>query len=312
MKKSLFWMLSALAVTGLFSLAACDEDESEEIPACAEGNNPCEGTTSPYCHPVGTTPVCSIIEKCDAGMTMGLDGRCADNTLGGEGAACSNSDECQSGLSCYNNQCSSAAEVEDYKYVRIDDMSPKCETDSNGKCKSSEDPGADIDAIALIKSDGSVSYAASVKGYGRSDDTPSAKADNEMAVNPERALREPDSFIHYPNDKDGICYYWKQDTNPTTNNAERTYVSLGGKGGYLIVQMANSIVAGDKIDVLELGDCTLYNTSSKPGAEAGKAKDNEEIQVQVSVSGDVSGDWKTIGTGKATKGVISFDTTGKF
>lgn len=299
MKKSLFWMLSALAVSGLFTLAACDEDESEAVPACEEGNNPCgEGDYAgyPYCHNVGGQAVCSLLESCPAGSTMGSDGRCADTTSGSLGSTCQGPNDCQDGLVCTNSVCS-APDDKAFTYVRIDDLSTKC-TETEKGC--GEDPGADIDAIVLKKggNNSTLKYASEVVSYLRADGKQSSNADNKMALNPEKALHAPDSFINYPNE-DGICYYWAKDTSDN-----RTYVSLGGKDGYLVVQMEDKIEAGDTLDVLEIGDCMLWNTTSKPNQEYQKAIDNEEIKIQVSVNSNDG--WKIVkDSGKATNGIIS-------
>lgn len=311
MKKSLFWMLSALAVSGLFTLAACDEDESGD-PTCATAN-PCAEANANRCYiNAEGVPACAGWD-CENGYKS--DGSCNDSALGAEGSPCSDSQQCAGELSCYKGFCSSAAQVEDYKFIRIDDMSAKCPVDKDGKCSNGkDDPGVDIDAIALIKSDQTPVYATAVKGYARADGVDaSAKADNTMAVNPEKAIGKPDAFIHYPGDRDGVCYYYPQGVNAKDNeNAERTFVSLGGQGGYLIVEMPDSIENGDKIDILEIGDCTLYNTKSKPSEEAGKASGAEDVSVQLSISGDITkSDWKQIGTTKhATNGIITFDVAG--
>jgi hypothetical protein len=293
MKKSLFWLLSALAVGGLFSVTACDEEEED---VCA-AEDVCPAAQTCFVKSDGTAG-CSGI-SCNNGYND--DGSCKGNSKGAEGDSCTDSNDCNQGLDCYKGFCSSDAHHVDYKYVRLDDLSKKCEA-KNGSC--GEDPGADIDAIVLKKagSNDNLKYAASVKAYMRADGKQSAKADNDIATNAERALNKPDSFINYPN-SDGVCYYWAKDTSD-----QRTYVSLGGEGGYLVVQMQDSIEANDVLDVLEVGDCMLWNTTDKPNQEYQKAKDNEEIKIQISISGD-DGSWQPVGTGKAANGIISHTIT---
>ena len=88
-------------------------------------------------------------------------------------------------------------------------------------------------------------------------------------------------------------------------DAEKTvhpYVSLGGMGGYVVLEMANAIEAGDKIDVLEIGACDLQNTKDG-GSQKAKA---EEIQISISSTGET---WKIVGKHSAdstNQGILSF------
>lgn len=311
MKKSLFWMLSALAVSGLFTLAACDEDESEDVGVCDASVDPCASRTDgkTICNVVQGQAVCAIRLGCDGSDIMGLDGLCTSPEP--TGTACNADGTCsEEGYSCVDGVCQYVPNT--YKYVRIDDLDPKCKLGSDGKCEDSVDPGADIDAIALIKSGKSPVYASSVRGYKRADGV-DGSSDVSMAANPERAIGKPDAFLHYP-DPDGVCYYYPQGVNAKNDaTAERTYVSLGGLGGYLIVEMPDAIENNDRIDVLEIGDCTLYNTKDKPSEADTKAKKAESVKVQVSVTDTVDGAWKVIGNlsgQSASKGIISLEVTG--
>ena len=84
------------------------------------------------------------------------------------------------------------------------------------------------------------------------------------------------------------------------------FVSLGGKGGYIVVEMSEQIEAGDIIDVLEVGGCTLQNTADGGNVVA----QAEKVKVQVSVN--YTDGWKVIDELQANsinKGVISFEVT---
>jgi len=300
-------MLSALAVSGLFTLAACDEDESTPV-ACAEGNNPCTGTDAPYCYANAEGKPACVTWACDNGYD--INGKCKDSAIGGEGAECKDSNECADGLSCYQGHCSSAAQAEDYKFVQILDLTPLCTKDCT-----KEDPGADIDAIVLKKggSDTALKYASRVSGYHRGDNQPTAKADNTMAADPDKVLGAPDSFVHYPT-ADQCNYYNAATPGDDKANRQYTFVSLGGVDaagvpGYLEVEMEESIEAGDTLDILELGECALYNTEKNPMASKGTAN-AEKIRVQISIKGEHSGDWRLLGEAQADKnnrGIISFN-----
>ncbi|MBQ9816585.1 MAG: hypothetical protein IJM59_03830 [Proteobacteria bacterium] len=247
----------------------------------------------------GTDKACNKDSDCETGYVC-ADGQCA--AIPDSIQKCVSDVDCESGYICDASRiCSPIAELEDkFRYVRIDDKSPACEKDKKtGLCRS-DDPGADIDAVVLTKSDGKVSYAVSVVGYMRSDGMKAGERIDDfapMATDPTRALGKPDAFTAYPL-ADGKCNYYM--------NAARTehpYVSLGGLGGYVALEMANAIEAGDKIDVLEVGACELQNT--KDGAY--QIAKSEGIQIQISVSRD-SG-WKVIGEQMATdtnKGILSF------
>ena len=304
MKKSLFWMLGALAVSGLFTFSACDEDEAAP---CTEDNNPCADTEKPYCHVVNNAPVCSVVKECNSGEQMGSDGRCANIDAKSQlGGSCTTSDDCVSGLHCDGGVCASDDE-KSYRFVRIEDMSPAGDY-------TKPDPGADIDASVLQKTGQAAIYAKTVKDYKRGDGKSSIK-DRTMAADPEKALHEPDSFVNYPNGSQ--CNYYNSDKSAGNDvkNREFTFVSLGGNGGYLVVEMGGKIEAGDTLDVLELGKCTLFNTNDDP-QKLSSTKDGaiaEEIKVQIAISSDAGASWQTLsdsnGQKTATKenhGILSF------
>lgn len=143
----------------------------------------------------------------------------------------------------------------DYRFVRVDDVSGNSE-DIDG--------GADLDSIILDKADGSTVYADTVEsflhGAGFGD-----------MLDPTEALGAPDSFFNYPASLE--C------------DVDVGFVSLGGTGGQLIVQMGGAIEAGDTLTVLEVGNCDN---------DVGIADD---VEVFVSVAADDSRDWVALGGG---------------
>jgi hypothetical protein len=264
------------------------------FPVCDEGTGYCVAKENPC-------TADQVIKANDDGETA----ICIVNEV----KTCQDESGCEQGYTCNldTHKCEVSTNVDpQFKFVRVDDLSDPCEKDSDGLCHL-DDPGADIDAIALVKTGKATTYAKTVKGYVRSDgatETVALVVDGKKpAVDPTKAIGEPDSFLSYATSgtSDGKCVYYS-DTEKTIH----PYVSLGGKGGYIIVEMSEKIEAGDKIDVLEVGKCTLQNTSQDKVQTA----QSEKIQVQVSVN-DKDG-WKVIGEGEATsdnKGVVTFEVT---
>ena len=272
----------------------CEVKYAGTFPVCDEASGLCVAKANPC-----TT---DQVIKANADGETGL---CIKSTVN----ECTDESGCEEGYTCNldTHKCEVSTNVEpQFKYVRVDDLSEACKKDSDGLCHL-DDPGADIDAIALVKTGKGTTYAKSVKGYSRSDgatETVALVVDGKKpAVDPTKVLNEPDSFLSYATTgtSDGSCVYYT-DTEKTIH----PYVSLGGQGGYIIVEMSEKIEAGDKIDVLEVGKCNLTNTSDG-GSQEAKA---EKIQVQVSVN-DKDG-WKIIGEGIAdstNKGVVTFEVT---
>lgn len=326
MKKSL-WILSALALVG-FAFTGCSNDCEtnddcadgeyciEALVASAGGNDDTDSVEvgDMFCsacqtdcqadaaHPVcvESLHLCGARAACDAGMTMQAEGGYA-TCIVGTVKSCNADTDCENGMVCKDKVCSPKT-ADEFKYVRIDDMSPVCELDKTTKKCHKDDPGADIDAVVLTKtSTGAVSYAASVVGYQRSDGLKAGERYDEskpIATDPNKAVGKPDSFTAYPN-KDGKCVYYTDSAH-----TDHPYVSLGGQGGYIALQMSEAIEANDTIDVLEVGACDLQNTSD---GKAQKAL-TEPIKVSVSISG-ADGSWKEVGQLEANdtnKGILSF------
>lgn len=316
MKKSL-WILSALALVG-FSMVGCGGDDD----AC---DGTCTDTQACVTNNVGAS---KCMETDDVAYTTcnGVVGKvlneewlCVDNTSDFTTGCQSNNDCTNPDLPvCSDNVCVAAdASEPEYKYVMIQDMS------TSGK---GEDLGADVDAVVLTKSsDNSQYYATAVTefSFGSELINSSNKKDKYYAADPEKIKGAPDSLINYGKSADSdVCYYFKADSNSAGNSEcdpskartcencecdyDYTFVSLGGEGGYIIVEMGSKIEAGDKLDIIEVGDCKLTNTSGKKASDGTTTTATaENMTVQVSVSGNKDGTWKVLGSNKATKGVYS-------
>ncbi len=209
-------------------------------------------------------------------------------------------------------------EDNNFKFVRIEDLSGKCQN-SKGETKFNDDgictlddPGADIDAVILVKKNGDVKYATDVVGYKRSDLDGTFKILAEIkalnkdgvsytAADPTKILGAPDSFDTYGSAYDGTCNYW---VDPQAAEKVHPYVSLGGSDGWIEVQMGGNIEAGDKLDILEVGECKLKNTTDG-GSQTAQA---DKVKVLVSITSD-EGTWKAVGEATPdsnNKGILTF------
>lgn len=289
MKKAL-WTLSALAVLG-FGLVGCEDDEENLCATdCSANDQVCVKTA--YDHYICVDDA----EKCSKqGKVFDDDGLCVSSV---KRDSCESDNDCEADETCSSNRCVDKGSVApQYKYVLISDLSKKCEDEN--KCK--DDPGADIDAVVLRKYNGGGEYyATSVAGYQRSDGK--TKKEAGQATDPSQALGKPDSFAGYANGSNttGECVYYKD-----AEKIEHPYVSLGGVGGFLMLEMGAAIEVNDNVDVLEVGKCSLTNTKDG-GKQTAQA---EEIKVQISTASDKNGTWKDLGSATASdqnKGVLSF------
>ena len=161
-----------------------------------------------------------------------------------------------------------------YFYVLIEDLS-----NTEG-----EDPGADIDAVVLIK-DGVRSYARRPVAYYFPPGTTPLRS-NEFD-----AIGEPDAHTTYPATS-GIC------------SVDGDFASLGGVGGYILVEMEEEIENGDTLEVIEIGGGCFFGDDGEDEARA------EEVQVSVSTADELTGTWQVLGTGEsATSPIISFSVS---
>lgn len=244
--------------------------------------------------------------------------------------SCDSNDDCvEEGYICVEHQCiqgEESVELSGYKYVRIDDLTDPqvacCGTDDDGNVKSCtkctmEDPGADIDAVVLIKKDTKAPYyAVDVKGYAN-DFQEGGNRYNEsvpMATYAKAIEGKPDSLYQYGTDAwpedDAECRYVKAGAPayPNYKAEDRTFVSLGGQGGYIIVEMGAKIEEGDKLDVLELGECKMIQSD---GSDKSASKvPAEKVKIQIAVKSDApESEWKVLSDtdgNQATNGLISF------
>jgi hypothetical protein len=325
MKKSLF-AIAALAVAGL-GFMGCDEtqDTCGGI-ICADGLV-CADTYNAGEKCVATIP------PCETDQVLSYDAEddavyCVADSTG----TCTSNDDCENDHVCdtETSLCvpGTPEDVNEYKYVRIDDLTDAndaccgketCDTNAEGKTVcTKEDPGADIDAIALVKADGSVTYAQNVVGYHNNFKAGTSvfyKEGNKLAIDPNKALKEPNSLFQYgtadwnKNADGNSCRYVIEGApaDPDYTVEHYTFVSLGGKGGYLIVEMEKAIENNDTVDVLEVGNCEMITSTG--GNQTSSKVMNEEVSVQVSVNGEDG--WVVINEGaKATNGLISTKVTG--
>ena len=270
---------------------------------------------------------CASDSKCSAeqGYKVGADGiaKCEALAL----KTCTATSGCGEDQHCNldTGECEDNTDEDPvvYSVVRIEDLSGKCQNskgesklDSKGRCLL-DDPGADIDAIVLKKEGKAPVYATDVVAYKRSDFSGEFKtlaevkaAEKDMtegyaAADPTKALNAPDSFNTYGNNFDGTCKYW---VDPNAAEKVHPYVSLGGEGGYIEVEMGGTIEAGDTIDVLEVGECKMTNTSD--GGDQTAVADR--VKVKIAILDDESS-WVELGESvpdKTNKGILSFKVSG--
>jgi hypothetical protein len=276
----------------------CESGYVCKAKQCVADANACENDVDCETGYVCKAKQCVVDAKtCEKDTDCETGYVCKDKQCVADAKTCEKDTDCEAGYVCKDKQC--VVEVyNEFKYVRIDDMSVACTLDKDGLCHV-DDPGADIDAVVLAKVDNTLHYAVSVTGYQRSDGLKAGERFDQnipAATDPTRALGQPDAFAAYPA-VDGKCAYYI-DAAKTVH----PYVSLGGMGGYVVLEMANAIEAGDKIDVLEIGACDLQNTKDG-GSQIAKA---EEIQISISSTGE---NWKIVGKHSAdstNKGILSF------
>ena len=297
MKKSLL-LLASVACLGMFAVG-CEGDDTDpcENMTCDVGQ---ECTTTDYGF-FGKLAACTATEETCKALNAEKEGAqyqlqihpikgkiCVDQSAqGGSGTTddglCYKNADCEeaAGEQCdtTTGYCEIPAQDNEYRYVRIDDLSPKT---SDG-----EDPGADIDAVVIQKaSNGSKFYATDVIAYAHGDGGSTKAEDLEHAYNPKAALGAPDSIVDY------------------------TFVSLGGEGGHIVLEMGAAIENGDKMYVTETGDCKLVKDTTRSG-KGGNAK-AEQFKVSLAASKEAAdGDWKVIIDGSsAQKGVVSATVAG--
>lgn len=243
-------------------LCSDDDDCTDVDKRCNKDRGVCESDFQ-----------CGDDNPCPAGQHCTTSGYCEDDSIeqGDVGDDCSAKYPCKEGLVCgSDDKCEEPSEdALPYKFVRVDDLYKKGDTNSK------EDYGADIDAIVLDKADGQPSYAKNVVDYKHGGGFYTGSHEAEADVASKKVLGAPDSFYEYPEVTNCHLYINKDPSNAA-------FVSLGGEGGYIIVEMEKAIEKGDKLDVLEVGDCTYDDDADGKGGKAVK----EPVKVQISVAAD--------------------------
>ena len=327
--KKVLWILSSLALVGMGFVGCDDDDSSDACDGKCEDNQICAPIKGAAAECINADKIlakfktadgkalleCIVIEKQANGDYTPV----TDDTGSCTNYCYVNADCASKDCDTTTHTCKAAGQAKtDYKFVRIDDVTQNA---------SGSDPGADIDAVVLVKggasdANGAKKYAKQVKSYARGDGKSSAEG-KIYAGDPDKILNAPDGLTSYGT-KDGTCIYYangsknigeetcdldsKKHTGKTASGEDcdynYTFVSLGGKGGYIIVEMEDKIEAGDKLDIVEIGDCKLSNTASGKTLDASA----ENMEVRISVSDDADS-FKSlpIASNKASKGVLSIN-----
>lgn len=322
-----------------------DPDQCQKNEDCSEGANGFGSEAKKYCVTANTgRKVCGKYDACCADGDAEACDREFDETgecvsKGGHVSECNADTDCDKDL---GEVCDKSAgygvckkdnhAVQTFKFVRVDDASEdkytgawnsekRCAPTKAGGCEN--DPGADIDAIVLTKN-GTPSYVADVYDYHfgvATEDVKFNKGDTnapKYATNPLNIVGEPDSISNYgtadascklfidPEEKN--CFGDGDNGIPCT---DRPFVSLGGPGGYIIVEMQNAIDAGDKLDILEVGDCKMANCDGDSADKCAKSKAVADgVKVFISMSDVYDGDWKVVSDAQTpAMGVVSLEIT---
>jgi hypothetical protein len=156
---------------------------------------------------------------------------------------------------------------ESFRFVLVEDLTPNPQGDF---------PGADIDAISVIKANGEEFYAQSF------ETETDIECEGNLACDPSALLGEQD-FIG-----DGEC--------PAPDAADPRFTSLNG--GFVIAQFSSisngdvAIENGDDIHVYEVGS-----------TECGRF-DDDPFRVSVSVSDEIGGAFTEVGIGGQGENIV--------
>jgi len=260
---------------GCSSDGDCQSDLCATVPAgsmCAPACEACVGNPDRVCLTLYTEPnappqqfcthQCDTDADCPSGLT------CFTETNNGTGACIPGDGRPDIDVMDDGDMASDMVATSDYRYVRVDDLSMQADT---------IDGGADIDAIILDKGDGTQHFATKIEGFVHGGGTVTGDE-----IDPTAATGAPDTFSAYP--------------DTTTCDVENgSFVSLGGMGGFLIVEMAATIDEGDVITVLEVGGCDFGTGEAIP----------EPVDVSVSTAREIDASWEIIGTGDGPEIVVS-------
>lgn len=188
------------------------------------------------------------------------DSRCL-NGLCARAPECAEDADCPADQVCVSTVCVPDGTTPTYRFVLIEDLQPPVWWDY---------PGADIDSVSLIKSDGRIVDAQTV------EDFENLTIEGNLATDPSRVLGPPDAAC----DPNSGAFY-----------------AMGGAGSWIMLGFdGTTIDNGDAIDVVELG-----------ATECGQF-DDEDYAIGIGVSSDDTGTWIEIGecTGSCTTFVSGF------
>ena len=223
-------------------------------------------------------------------------------------------DDCDKTTRCFSqdNYCSSVDSIckRAGRFVRIDDMSPTCDMSASEELNpdtgehimrcTNEAPGARIDGIVIVDKDNTEHLPSKVIKYYRADGI-SGKSEY-VGTDPNAIIGEPNAFVNYKASKD--CRYYEEGSSEEDKNRATTFVSLGGKGGYIVAQFDSHTFIGTRtksIKVLELGACNLIDKND----DFNTGKD-----IRVSVSSDGESFTTLVGNGTPNEknyGVLQWD-----
>lgn len=214
------------------------------------GNKGCnsDGTACNQCESTYVSCSGNTLTTCSGGnykttnCPYGCEGNaCANPECSFTGSRCNGSalENCSNGKfssvtcpnGCSNNQC---IQKVTYSYLRINDLSPASGT---------TDIGSDIDAVVHIRNGAIIGYASRVVSANCASD--------QSAM-----IGAPDALYQYPGNTT-VCH---ARNNGGSGSGPMLYSSLGGTNCYAILEMSNKIQSGDRLDVLEVGNCSLTYT----------------------------------------------------
>lgn len=198
---------------------------------------------------------CGVTLLLAIGLVVG-SASCGDEDLLGDDGGAGDVGVGDTGATADQSGGTDAATEVVYRFVRIqdDDTAP-----------TGEDPGADIDAVGLVKT-GEPQYASLVAAC-------EVGPSGGVCTNEEGVLGAPEAFPGLADDNLDEC-------DATSAN----FVSLGGTGGSVVVEMPADIESGDTLLIYEVGNCAVVGAGNQARAEP----------ITVSIGESESGPWEAL------------------